>query len=350
MKKKKMMDTVKKHRGTLSLQVKLTIYVMVVLALCILLSLGIDALLRYVIFQSWEIPLVVDLVLISVFVGVLVTAILSRMFFEPIKKLSEAVSRVSEGDFTVSVETRSSAREMKELYKGFNLMTRELRATEILQTNFVSNVSHEFKTPINAIEGYAMLLQDCENLNEEQRTYVDKIVFNTSRLSSLAGNILLLSKIENQSIAANRVSYRLDEQIRQAILELEPLWEPKEIEFDVDMESVTYHGNEQLMRHVWTNLISNAVKFDPAYGSVRISLTAREQSIVFVIEDDGPGVGEEAQKHIFDKFYQEDTSHKGEGNGLGLALVKQILLCEGGEITVENTAPVGCRFTVVLKK
>lgn len=345
-----MMDTVKKHRGTLSLQVKLTIYVMVVLALCILLSLGIDALLRYVIFQSWEIPLVVDLVLISVFVGVLVTAILSRMFFEPIKKLSEAVSRVSEGDFTVSVETRSSAREMKELYKGFNLMTRELRATEILQTNFVSNVSHEFKTPINAIEGYAMLLQDCENLNEEQRTYVDKIVFNTSRLSSLAGNILLLSKIENQSIAANRVSYRLDEQIRQAILELEPLWEPKEIEFDVDMESVTYHGNEQLMRHVWTNLISNAVKFDPAYGSVRISLTAREQSIVFVIEDDGPGVGEEAQKHIFDKFYQEDTSHKGEGNGLGLALVKQILLCEGGEITVENTAPVGCRFTVVLKK
>ena len=350
MKKKKMMDTVKKHRILLSLQVKLTIYVMVVLALCILLSLGIDALLRYGIFQSWEIPLVVDLVLISVFVGVLVTAILSRMFFEPIKKLSEAVSRVSEGDFTVSVETRSSAREMKELYKGFNLMTRELRATEILQTNFVSNVSHEFKTPINAIEGYAMLLQDCENLNEEQRTYVDKIVFNTSRLSSLAGNILLLSKIENQSIAANRVSYRLDEQIRQAILELEPLWEPKEIEFDVDMESVTYHGNEQLMRHVWTNLISNAVKFDPTHGSVRISLTAREQSIVFVIEDDGPGVGEEAQKHIFDKFYQEDTSHKGEGNGLGLALVKQILLCEGGEITVENTAPVGCRFTVVLKK
>lgn len=350
MKKKKIIATVEKHKKTISLQFKLTFSVIIVLALCILLSLGIDALLRYVLFRNREIPVIIDLLLISILVGVFVTAILSRTFFDPIDKLSEAVRQVSGGDFDVSVETKSTVREMKELYKGFNLMTRELRATEILQTNFVSNVSHEFKTPINAIEGYAMLLQDCENLNEEQRTYVDKIVFNTSRLSSLAGNILLLSKIENQSIAANRVSYRLDEQIRQAILELEPLWAPKEIEFDVDMESVTYHGNEQLMRHVWTNLISNAVKFDPAYGSVRISLTAREQSIVFVIEDDGPGVGEEAQKHIFDKFYQEDTSHKGEGNGLGLALVKQILLCEGGEITVENIDPVGCRFTVVLKK
>ena len=232
MKKKKMIDTVNKHRKTLSLQVKLTIYVTLVLALCVLLSLGIDALLRYVLFQSWDIPLVIDLVLISVFVGVLVTAILSRMFFEPIKKLSNAVNQVSNGDFTVNVETKSSAKEMKELYKGFNLMTRELRATEILQTNFVSNVSHEFKTPINAIEGYAMLLQDCENLNDEQREYVEKIVFNTSRLSSLAGNILLLSKIENQSIPTNKISYSLDEQIRQAILELEPLWDPKEIEFE----------------------------------------------------------------------------------------------------------------------
>jgi signal transduction histidine kinase len=194
MKKKVMMDTVKKHRKTLSLQVKLTIYVTLVLALCVLLSLGIDALLRYVIFQNREIPVVVDLVLISVFVGVLVTGILSRMFFDPIKKLNEAVKQVSSGDFDVNVETRSSAKEVRELYKGFNLMTHELRSTEILQTDFVSNVSHEFKTPINAIEGYAMLLQDCENLNDEQRQYVEKIILNTERLSSLAGNILLLSK------------------------------------------------------------------------------------------------------------------------------------------------------------
>ena len=349
MKKKKIIATVEKHKKTISLQFKLTFSVIIVLALCILLSLGIDALLRYVLFRNREIPVIIDLLLISILVGVLVTAILSRMFFDPIDKLSEAVRQVSGGDFEVSVETKSTVREMKELYKGFNLMTRELRATEILQTNFVSNVSHEFKTPINAIEGYAMLLQDCENLNEEQKSYVDKIVFNTSRLSSLAGNILLLSKIENQSIPQGKVSYRLDEQIRQAILELEPLWAPKEIEFDVDMQSVIYRGNEQLMRHVWTNLISNAVKFDPEGGAVRIMLDSDGDKAVFVIEDEGPGVGEEAQKHIFDKFYQEDTSHKSEGNGLGLALVKQILASEEGEISVENTEPVGCRFTVTLK-
>lgn len=349
-KRKRIIDTVEKHKKSLSLQVKLIIWVILVLALCVLVSLGVDALLRYVIFKNWEIPLVIDLVLISVLVGVLVTAILSRMFFEPIKKLGEAVKKVSEGDFTVNVETRSSAKEVRELYKGFNLMTRELRATEILQTNFVSNVSHEFKTPINAIEGYAMLLQDCENLNDEQKIYVEKIVFNTSRLSSLAGNILLLSKIENQSISTNKVSYSLDEQIRQAILELEPLWSPKEIEFDVDMEPIVYHGNEQLMRHVWTNLISNAVKFDPVGGGVRIALSCVGSEIVFSIEDEGPGVGEESQKHIFDKFYQGDTSHKSEGNGLGLSLVKQILKIEDGIISVENIEPYGCRFTVRLKK
>jgi signal transduction histidine kinase len=350
MKKKMMMDTVKKHRKTISLKLKLTLSVILVLALCVLLSLGIDALLRYVLFQNREIPVIVDLLLISILVGVLVTAILSTMFFEPIKKLSEAVNQVSNGDFTVNVETRSSAKEMKELYKGFNLMTRELRATEILQTNFVSNVSHEFKTPINAIEGYAMLLQDCENLNDEQKVYVEKIVFNTSRLSVLAGNILLLSKIENQSISTNKVSYSLDEQIRQAILELEPLWEPKEIEFDVDMQSIVYYGNEQLMRHVWTNLISNAVKFSSIGGIIRISLSYVDSQIEFYIEDNGPGVAEDAQKHIFDKFYQGDTSHKSEGNGLGLSLVKQILKIEDGSISVKNGEISGCRFTVMLKK
>ena len=349
MKRKKMLDTVEKSKKSRSLKVKLTIYVILVLAVCVLLSLGVDALLRYVIFQSRDIPVVIDLVLIAVLVGVLVTGILSKMFIDPIKKLSDAVRQVSEGDFTVNVETGSTAKEMKELYRGFNLMTRELRATEILQTNFVSNVSHEFKTPINAIEGYAMLLQDCENLNDEQRIYVEKIVFNTARLSSLAGNILLLSKIENQSIPTNKISYSLDEQIRQAILELEPLWSLKDIEFDVDMEPIAYYGSEQLMRHVWTNLISNAVKFNPAGGGVRISLSCVESEIVFTVEDNGPGVSEEARTHIFDKFYQGDTSHKSEGNGLGLSLVKQILKIEGGRIFVENIEPVGCRFTVRLK-
>ena len=228
-------------------------------------------------------------------------------------------------------------------------MAHGLSSTEILQTDFVSNVSHEFKTPINAIEGYSTLLQDGENLNEDQQEYVEKILYNTKRLSSLVGSILLLSKLENQQIPTNQSIYRLDEQIRQSIVGLEAAWEAKDIDFDVELDRVEYLGNEPMMRHVWDNLISNAVKFSPDGGLVRITLTKKLRKIVFTIEDSGPGLSEETQKHIFDKFYQADSSHKQEGNGLGLTLVKRVLAIEHGEIRVENRPLGGCCFTVTLR-
>ena len=178
---------------------------------------------------------------------------------------------------------------------------------------------------------------------------MEKIAFNTRRLSSLVGSILLLSKLENRQIPTGRSRYRLDEQIRQSIVALEPAWEPKEIEFDVEMERMEYLGSEPMMRHVWDNLISNAIKFNPHGGLVRIRLEKRGRQIRFTIDDCGPGIGEEARKRIFDKFYQADNSHKAEGNGLGLALVKRILVFENGEINVENIPGGGCRFAVTLK-
>ena len=231
---------------------------------------------------------------------------------------------------------------------GFNMMTKELKNTEVLQTDFVSNVSHEFKTPINAIEGYTTLLQGCDNLDETQQEYIEKILFNTNRLSTLVGNILLLSKIENQSIQTSRSKFRLDEQIRQSIVALEPAWEKKNIEFDVEMESIEYLGNESLFHHVWDNLIGNAIKFSPCGGLVVIRLEKDGKNILFVIEDNGPGLSEEAKKHLFDKFYQADSSHKQEGNGLGLALVKRILTIADGDIVAENKKDGGCRFSVHL--
>ena len=227
-------------------------------------------------------------------------------------------------------------------------MTNELSNTEILQTDFVSNISHEFKTPINAIEGYSTLLQYNENLTDEQKQYVEKILFNTKRLSKLAGSILLLSKIENQSIPVHQRIYRLDEQIRQSIVALEPAWEKKDIEFDVELDSIEYVGNENMMHHIWDNLIGNAIKFNPQYGLIRIRLEKQADDVIFTIEDSGPGISDDAKKHIFDKFYQADSSHKEEGNGLGLALVKKILSMSNGEISVENISSGGCRFTVVL--
>ena len=296
-----------------------------------------------------DIPYTVWIIISSVIAGIVLNNFLSIRYFGPVLKLKKAMQQVAEGDFSIRLKAGNELEEIQDIYTNFNRMVQELEATEILQTDFVSNVSHEFKTPISAIEGYATLLQNSEvPVSGEQEEYIDKILFNTRRLSHLAGNILLLSKIEHQSIQTRQNWYRLDEQIRQSIVLLEPDWSKKEIEFDVDMVDVEYMGNESLISHVWDNLLSNSVKFSPVGGTIHIRMVPEGKKILFSIENEGPWISEDALKHIFDKFYQEDSSHKQEGNGLGLALVKQILnLCKGS-ITAENIPDGGCRFTVTL--
>lgn len=296
-----------------------------------------------------DVPYIVWIILASVIAGGVLNNFLSIRYFGPVLKLEKAMQQVAEGDFSVRLKTGKQLKEIQDIYSNFNLMVQELEATEILQTDFVSNVSHEFKTPISAIEGYATLLQDSDMpISKEQEQYIDKILFNTRRLSHLAGNILLLSKIEHQAIQTRQNWYRLDEQIRQSIVMIEPKWSEKEIEFDVDMMDVEYLGNENLICHVWDNLLSNAIKFSPRGGTIYIRMMPEGEKIRFSIENEGPQISEDSMKHIFDKFYQGDSSHKQEGNGLGLALVKQILnLCKG-TISVENVPGSCCRFTVVL--
>lgn len=337
------------QQNRFSLRTRLTVLVTMEMLICVLIAYGLDQLLNNVLEIGWNVLLELELVGTCLLIGILVTSQLSKFFFNPIKKLRGAMDKVAEGDYSVRLEERSTSKEIMEIYTGFNLMAHELSSTEILQTDFVSNVSHEFKTPINAIEGYSTLLQDSEKLSEDQREYVDKILLNTGRLSSLVGSILLLSKLENQQIPSHQVEYRLDEQIRQSIVALEPAWEKKDIEFDVELDRVSYLGNEPMMRHVWDNLISNAIKFSPNGGTVKIHLVKKLKKLIFTVEDQGPGLSEEAQKHLFDKFYQADASHKQEGNGLGLALVKRILSIEKGQITAENIPEGGCRFTVTLR-
>ena len=335
------------QRNRFSLRTRLTALVTLEMLVCVLVAYGLDQLFNEVF--PWTVPLEIELVGVCLLIGILVTSQLSKYFFNPIKKLRVAMDKVADGDFSVRLEEKSSSKEILEIYTGFNLMAHELSSTEILQTDFVSNVSHEFKTPINAIEGYSTLLQGSENLDDEQKEYIEKILFNTQRLSSLVGSILLLSKLENQQIPTNQTEYRLDEQIRQSVVALESAWVQKDIELDVELDRVSYLGNEQMMRHVWDNLISNAVKFSPQGGTVKLCLSQKARKLTFTIEDQGPGLSEDAQKHIFDKFYQEDSSHKQEGSGLGLALVKRILTIEKGQITAENIHEGGCRFTVTLR-
>ena len=339
----------REQRNRFSLRTRLTLFVTLEMLVCVLIAYGLDQLLNNVLELGWTVPLEIELVATCLLIGILVTGLLSKYFFDPIKKLRVAMDQVAEGDFSIRLEEKSTSKEIMEIYTGFNLMAQELSTTEILQTDFVSNVSHEFKTPINAIEGYSTLLQGSENLDGDQREYVDKIQLNTRRLSSLVGSILLLSKLENQQIPTNQRSYRLDEQIRQSVVALETAWVQKDIELDVELERVSYVGNEPMMRHVWDNLISNAVKFSPQGGIVKLRLTRKLRKLIVTVEDQGAGLSGEAQKHIFDKFYQGDSSHKQEGNGLGLSLVKRILTIEKGQIAAENIPEGGCRFTVTLR-
>ncbi len=310
---------------------------------------GIIELLHQNIESARNVPNVVWFLIICTILGAVVTAFAVRIFFIPISKLGNAMHNVAKGEFDTRLEIKKSdIKNIKQITEDFNLMAEELGATEILQTSFVSNVSHEFKTPISAIEGYTTLLQG-ESLSEQERAqYIEKILFNTRRLSNLVGNILLLSKVDNQSIGAKQTEYRLDEQIRQSIVSLEPRWTEKNAEFDAELENITYVGNESLMMHVWNNLIENAIKFGPEGQTIRIKLYREDGRIIFTVDDEGDGISESAKTHIFDRFYQEDSSHKAEGNGLGLALVKQILSVSDGEIEAENREEGGCRFTVRL--
>lgn len=295
-----------------------------------------------------EAPMFVWAILFSVLFGFIITNLTLKVFFDPVTKLEKAMRSVAGGNFKVTAETGSRLKEVQSLYNSFNMMVNELGATETLQTDFISSVSHEFKTPINAIEGYASLLQDHQQSQAEQDKYIEKILFNTRRLSTLTGNILLLSKLSAQSIHPQRAPFRLDEQVRQAIVALESKWTDKDIDFDVELDEIEYRGYESLLIHVWTNLIDNAIKFDPHGGLILMRMRRDGGSVLFTIEDDGPGIPDGDEERIFHKFYQSDNSREMDGNGLGLALAKQIVELSGGTISVENLPTAGCRFTVRL--
>lgn len=316
-----------------------------------IVALAISTFLSYY-FQSFflelsKIPIGAWVVIFSLLIGSTMAFFINRLLLSPIRKLDETMEEVARGNFKVRMNEPSHFRDVQHIYQNFNLMVKELEANEMLKSDFISNVSHEIKTPITAIEGYAMLLQDTEMQSEEAK-YVEKILLNTGRLSELVGNILLLSKLDNQSIESRAEKFSLDEQIRQAILLLEPKWVRRGVDFDLELDAIEYYGNAGFILHVWTNLIGNAVKFTPVGSIVKIKLFKDGGRIVFNVEDEGEGISEEALERIYDKFYQADSSHKSEGNGLGLALVKRILDLYGGEIAVENLETRGCRFTVKL--
>ncbi len=284
---------------------------------------------------------------ICVLLGTTLTAFVSRKTLNPILKVIAATHQVAQGNFDVQVHV-SGVGELEELSESFNKMTHELSSIETLRSDFVNNFSHEFKTPIVSIRGFAKLLKENHLTLTEQHEYLDIIITESERLANLSTNMLDLTKYENTEIVTDKNSFQLDEQIRKAIVLMEPKWSTKEITFGVDFDCVVYMGNEDLTQQIWINLIDNAIKFSHIGDQINISLTNTPKGIAFVIQDHGPGMDENTIAHIFDKFYQGDTSHSHAGNGLGLTLVKRIVNLCNGEIFVQSKPGIGSTFTIIL--
>ncbi len=286
--------------------------------------------------------------LVSVAISTVLSAVVGKWLLSPIIKISRASNQVANGNFNIHLESDSRIAEVQQTYANFNHMVQELGTIETLRSDFIANVSHEFKTPLNAIEGYATLLQDRNLSEDEEQEYVDKILFNTNRLSDLAGNILLLSKVENQTIPGEIKRYKLDEQIRQTLVLLEPKWSEKNIDLDIELDEISISNCEGLLAHVWLNIIGNAIKFSRDSGQVAVRLTKGKDGISLIVRDNGIGMSADTMQHIFEKFYQGDSSRKSEGNGIGLALVKKILDLCGGHISVTSAEGEGSTFKVLL--
>ncbi len=272
----------------------------------------------------------------------------------PVRQIVAAAEQIARGDYSVRIPALKSlnrADGLDQIVACFNKMARELEGVETLQTDFIANVSHELKTPLAVIQNYGTLLQQ-RSLPEADRLRYAKTVSDASRrLADLISNILKLNKLENQQVYPAAQTYSLSEQLCTCLLRFESVWEEKGIDLETDLdEALTVHADPELLELVWNNLFSNAFKFTEAGGKVRLSVTREAGFAVVSVSDTGCGISPEAGRHIFDKFYQADTSHATEGNGLGLSLVRRVVSIVGGEIRVESELGRGSTFTVRLKE
>lgn len=271
----------------------------------------------------------------------------------PVKNITDATAKIMKGDFSVCVEDlkKSNSDGFNQIIKAVNLMAQELSGIETLRTDFILNVSHEMKTPLSAMQNYGTLLQAPEISDEKRIEYAKGITDASRRMADMMTNILKLNRLENQQIFPQAEAYNLGEQLCECLLEYESVWEKAEIEIETDIEEEVYiKADAELMSLVWKNLFSNAFKFTDKGGIVSVSLTTDEKCAVVKVKDTGCGMSQEIGAHIFEKFYQGDTSRATQGNGLGLALVKRVVDIMQGEINVESTVGKGTTFTIRIEK
>ena len=284
--------------------------------------------------------------------GGLMTAHLGKIPMKPVNKLVNQMNRLAAGDYKARLDYGDLLGRhptMLEITDSFNRMAEELESTEMLRSDFINNFSHEFKTPIVSIAGFAKLLRK-GNLPEEQKEeYLRIIEMESLRLSQMATNVLNLTKVENQAILTDLSEYNLSEQIRACILIFAEKWEQKEIEYVVDFDEHDIYANKDLMKQVWINLLGNAVKFSPQGGLIEVKIAEHDEYVTVSVMNTGSEIDPEHQKKIFNKFYQADESHASEGNGIGLAIVKRIVELHEGTVSVSSGNNM-TTFTVTLPR
>ncbi|MDO4812737.1 MAG: HAMP domain-containing sensor histidine kinase [Eubacteriales bacterium] len=291
---------------------------------------------------------------ISTVVGTVISIFVMKLPLKPITRMITQMNRLAAGDFNARLhfgKPLGSHPSFAEAAESFNKMAEELGNTEMLRADFINNFSHEFKTPIVSIAGFARVLKR-GNLTEQQKEeYIDVIEEESLRLAAMATNVLDLTKVENQKILADVTRYNLSEQIRSCVLLLENKWTRKELDFDLEFGEYDVRANEELLKQVWINLLDNAVKFSPAGGTVTVRIVQMQRDVTVSITNSGNEISAEDRERIFNKFYQADKSHAAEGNGIGLAIAKQVTQLHKGSITAENgdgtvtfrvSLPIGC--------
>lgn len=344
-----------RHR---SLTLLFSLFTFAILAVSLLLALGVMYILTRLnllpfsaVGLSGTLQVLLLMAAISLIVGTCLSALAVRIPLKPINWLIDQMNRLAEGDFQARVHFGKRVDMIPAFYQvedSFNKMARELGNTEMLRRDFVDNFSHEFKTPIVSIAGFAKLLQRADLDQAQRKEYIDAIVEESRRLSDMATNVLKLTKVENQSILTGQTRFNLSEQIRSALLLLEDQWSAKNLELDMDFPEVEISANEDMLQEVWINLLQNAVKYSPEYGPVQVRIQEEDATVRVTVANSGE-IAEEHLDRIFQKFYQADRSHFSAGNGVGLAIVKRIVALHGGTVRAQS-AGGAVIFTVELPK
>ena len=275
------------------------------------------------------------------------TYVFARQFNRHVSTLESGLRQVAAGDFSVRLKPEEG-KPLECAYADFNKMVEELQSVQTLREDFVNNFSHEFKTPITAVKGFAELLMEPGSTEEEREEYLCIIRNESTRLAELTNSTLLLSRLECPRVGLDRTLFALDEQLRRCVILLAGSWETKQLQLSLELEPVQYLGNEDLTQQVWLNLLSNAIRHTPPGGEIGVSLQRTDDGTSVRIWDTGEGMPPEVLNHIFDKYYQGDSPKKSQGLGLGLSIVRRIVELCGGRIEVESEPKQGSAFTVYL--